>query len=385
MMTAKLVRSSESGACPEDAHVKENALIGTIVSSLYSLKDTDNQQGGFFVFGDLSVKIEGWFKLEFSLYEIRERECYTLSSVVSKQFQVFQQKYFPGMAESTFLTRSFSDQGVRLRLRKDSRSITTRKRNADVAKYTRESEMRATMAQTVASPALSRRSPHTHRPVMQHEIESTRAQDIMVSQPAYYSDATAQVMSNSLGHDPASVAVPYGFQMDDRPSKRQRYGSVHSVHSVHDRSVGYDSNQFATYATSGPGPRTLPDLGNTMMSPMSNGAYTPTQHTMQALHPLNYPVPPRLDTQLTTHSAGPNSASSNFSPGTRRSPQGAYQFSAGPSQPLYPVTSATPMSFHTGATLPGMGHANGLGMMGSHVSLGPIDGKMVAPVSEAGL
>ena len=46
------------------------ALAGTLVSSLHRLKDIDNSDGGFFVFGDLSVKIEGEFRLKFSLFEM---------------------------------------------------------------------------------------------------------------------------------------------------------------------------------------------------------------------------------------------------------------------------------------------------------------------------
>ncbi|KAI9789247.1 MAG: Spore development regulator ryp2 [Peltula sp. TS41687] len=50
--------------------VPQNALAGTLVSSLHRLKDVDNSDGGFFVFGDLSVKIEGEFRLLFSLFEM---------------------------------------------------------------------------------------------------------------------------------------------------------------------------------------------------------------------------------------------------------------------------------------------------------------------------
>jgi hypothetical protein len=67
------------------------ALAGTLVSSLHRLKDIDNSgsyglysipqlleempdpynlEGGFFVFGDLSVKREGEYRLWFSLYEM---------------------------------------------------------------------------------------------------------------------------------------------------------------------------------------------------------------------------------------------------------------------------------------------------------------------------
>ncbi|KEZ39521.1 hypothetical protein SAPIO_CDS9396 [Scedosporium apiospermum] len=111
-----------------------NPLFGTQVSSLHKLKDTNNQDGGFFVFGDLSVKVEGKFRLKFTLYEVSNGEVVQLGDITSRVFEVYSPKHFPGMEESTFLTRSFSDQGVRLRLRKDSRSMTTRKRNSQAAK-----------------------------------------------------------------------------------------------------------------------------------------------------------------------------------------------------------------------------------------------------------
>jgi hypothetical protein len=57
----------------------------------------------------------------FTLYEVRDKEVEYIKSITSDAFQVHPAKNWPGMAESTFLTRSFSDQGVRLRLRKEPR------------------------------------------------------------------------------------------------------------------------------------------------------------------------------------------------------------------------------------------------------------------------
>lgn len=65
----------------------QSVLSGTLVSSLHRLKDVDNaggypsalspcaylirtSDGGFFVFGDLSVKVEGEYRLRFSLFEM---------------------------------------------------------------------------------------------------------------------------------------------------------------------------------------------------------------------------------------------------------------------------------------------------------------------------
>ncbi|CEP16317.1 hypothetical protein [Parasitella parasitica] len=60
---------------------KTRSTTGSVVSSLYHLKDIDNTDAGFFVFPDL----------------------------------------FPGMEESTFLSRSFADQGLKIRIRKELR------------------------------------------------------------------------------------------------------------------------------------------------------------------------------------------------------------------------------------------------------------------------
>jgi hypothetical protein len=103
-------------------------LAGSLVSSLHRLKDTDNKDGGFFVFGDISVKVQGTFRLHFSLFELRkdQDEVMYLGSITSDPFKVLLPKDFKGMEESTYLSRAFSDQGVRLRLRKEPRAMIKR-------------------------------------------------------------------------------------------------------------------------------------------------------------------------------------------------------------------------------------------------------------------
>lgn len=90
------------------------------------------------------MKIEGEYRLRFSLFEmVRERqEVMYIKSVMSEPFTgepqsmvrpslmyakkrpaVYPSRSFPGMNESTFLSRSFGDQGVRLRIRKEPRTL----------------------------------------------------------------------------------------------------------------------------------------------------------------------------------------------------------------------------------------------------------------------
>ncbi|KAF9583931.1 hypothetical protein BGW38_008077 [Lunasporangiospora selenospora] len=116
-MCCNLVHADNpSGEIVAPAH---RVLAGTVVSSLNRLKDIDNSDGGYFVFGDVSVRIEGVFCLRFTLFELIEGQVVHIMTSTSSPLTIFTPKAFPGMLESTFLSRSFSDQGVRIRIRKD--------------------------------------------------------------------------------------------------------------------------------------------------------------------------------------------------------------------------------------------------------------------------
>ena len=100
----------------------------------------------YFIFSDLSVRHEGWFRLRFSLLEQvklpedadPERPLAVVQDpasaaariqkgmtnrmeVVSYPFQVYSAKKFPGLSESTQLSRCVAEQGCRVRIRRDVR------------------------------------------------------------------------------------------------------------------------------------------------------------------------------------------------------------------------------------------------------------------------
>ncbi|KAF1363242.1 hypothetical protein EJ07DRAFT_27848, partial [Lizonia empirigonia] len=107
------------------------SLTGTLSSSLHRLKDSGNSDVGFFVFGDISVKMLGTYRLHFRLYEFNmdRHEAQYLASISSDKFSVLAPKDFKGMEESSHLSRSIADQGVRLRLRKEARAAAGNKRS----------------------------------------------------------------------------------------------------------------------------------------------------------------------------------------------------------------------------------------------------------------
>ncbi|KAJ1980749.1 hypothetical protein H4R33_005396 [Dimargaris cristalligena] len=96
-------------------------IRGSVVSSIYHAKDTDNVEGAFFVFPDISVRVEGTYRLKFSLFEIVGSVVYFCKSVLSSPFTVYSAKKFPGMDPSTSLSQTFAKQGLKVRMRSENR------------------------------------------------------------------------------------------------------------------------------------------------------------------------------------------------------------------------------------------------------------------------
>jgi hypothetical protein len=108
-------------------------LIGNYTSSCQRLRDEHGEEGAFFVFPDLSVRVVGQFRIRFTLFECLPNfdgvQC--LSSTLSEEFKVSLPKNFGGLQESSFLSRTFADQGVKLRLRKENNKRTATEANEE--------------------------------------------------------------------------------------------------------------------------------------------------------------------------------------------------------------------------------------------------------------
>lgn len=108
-------------------------LIGSLSASAFRLTDPDNKIGVWFILQDLSVRTEGTFRLKMSFVNvgnpspdngngtpvINHGSAPILASVFSEPFQVFSAKKFPGVIESTQLSKCFALQGIKIPIRKD--------------------------------------------------------------------------------------------------------------------------------------------------------------------------------------------------------------------------------------------------------------------------
>ncbi|KAI8831514.1 velvet factor [Chytriomyces cf. hyalinus JEL632] len=94
-------------------------LWGGLAATCTRLKDLDGVVGNFFVFHDLSVRSSGVYRLKFELFvmNITGAKMTPIASTSSDIFTVYTPKSFPGILETTALSRWFAKQGVSVRLR----------------------------------------------------------------------------------------------------------------------------------------------------------------------------------------------------------------------------------------------------------------------------
>lgn len=116
-------------------------LIGNNVTNAFKLYDDQNRLGIWFVLQDLSIRIEGQFKLKFSLFKLSPTTIFEsidsnvndvdlnapgkaipiLDFKYSDVFQVYSAKKFPGVMDSTPLSKAFAGQGVKIPIRRDKK------------------------------------------------------------------------------------------------------------------------------------------------------------------------------------------------------------------------------------------------------------------------
>lgn len=132
----------QARAMAQPRHTQEQkthpVLTGTPVAGMVYLERPS--PAGYFIFPDLSVRHEGVYRLSFSLYEelksvndedksedtakanaAGDAHVTHRLEVKSVPFDVFSAKKFPGLTESTVLSRTVAEQGCRVRIRRDVR------------------------------------------------------------------------------------------------------------------------------------------------------------------------------------------------------------------------------------------------------------------------
>lgn len=94
-------------------------LMGSLVSSPSILYNLQDERGIYFAFPDLSVRMTGIYRLKFSLLHLAMNKVIT--EVFTNPFIVYSAKSYPGMKESSSLSKHLARQGLKLTVRSQSR------------------------------------------------------------------------------------------------------------------------------------------------------------------------------------------------------------------------------------------------------------------------
>ncbi|KAI4283431.1 MAG: hypothetical protein L6R38_002153 [Xanthoria sp. 2 TBL-2021] len=120
-----------TAATPTPPGMFTRNLIGSLGVSAFKLTDPDNAMGIWFILQDLSVRTEGNFRLKMNFvnvgsppsssnsHGVNSGSAPVLASCFSHVFQVYSAKKFPGVIESTHLSKCFATQGIKIPIRKD--------------------------------------------------------------------------------------------------------------------------------------------------------------------------------------------------------------------------------------------------------------------------
>ncbi|KAG0305244.1 hypothetical protein BGZ98_004415, partial [Dissophora globulifera] len=105
-------------------------LTGSTVASGNLLTNLENETGVYFVFQDISVRSEGTYTLMFSFTlppSPGGPSTSVMATVFSEPFTIYSAKRFPGMTESTALSKCFAKQGIKIPIRKEPRVSRTKR------------------------------------------------------------------------------------------------------------------------------------------------------------------------------------------------------------------------------------------------------------------
>ncbi|KAL0940700.1 sexual development activator [Colletotrichum truncatum] len=275
-------------------------------------------EAGYFLFPDLSVRHEGRYVLAFHLYEeiknVEDRDhdsdpaddenpCFHYRMAVkSIPFSVFSAKKFPGLTESTHLSKTISEQGCRVRIRRDVRmrrregkpSGNEFENTPESSEYNRNSrrtqtpELRSNAEQYRARSA-SNSSEHRAAYPPAPERRPSAVESFQPPPPPPPPHAAGAAPSNAylrFGADTSSAPYPPHQQHPPPMAQPPPISPTASYYSSQPSpyqqapSHGYSSRPSSQYAPSNPPPTPLDAYdrrGSSMAVPPSPSVYAPRE------------------------------------------------------------------------------------------------------------
>lgn len=270
-------------------------LTGSPVAGMAYL-DRPNP-AGYFIFPDLSVRHEGMYRLSFSLFEelkeakdadveppsgspkTRDRllssnpmatraHVHFRLEVKSTPFAVFSAKKFPGLSESTPLSRTVAEQGCRVRIRRDVRMRRRDKHNDGYQEFDEDNSY--PQSEHYATP---QQGPDRPRSISNGSIDPQTP----------YSAGGRRSSMHDLGYfPPVNYAQSHHQPPPPPPAPVQSAVSYGS----HPSFGGSTTPQYAT--PNFPLSQAIHQPGPSQLQSNHSVPYTPTYHARQVSAPQNY-------------------------------------------------------------------------------------------------
>lgn len=117
---------------------QQKRLVGGLVASPFVGIDEYGVKGCFFPFPDISCRTIGRYRLKFTLVIVDPRKSGVghklpfRASVMSTPFEVYTAKTFPGMEESTALTRRLKAQGCQIAVKKGHQPLERKRTGSNI-------------------------------------------------------------------------------------------------------------------------------------------------------------------------------------------------------------------------------------------------------------
>lgn len=327
--TLEPARKIAHGRVPQ-AQAMAPVLTGAPVGGMVYL-DRPNP-AGYFIFPDLSVRHEGQYRLSFSLYEdVKEAKdadqtpprsatrtagspmaprahVHFRLEVKSVPFFVFSAKKFPGLSESTPLSRQVAEQGCRVRIRRDIR-VRRRENKATEGYNNAVEEGHYGTSERYATPQHTPDRPRS----ISHGSMDARPPFNLQRQPSF----------ETPGYHPSSAYAPTPPLAPINPP----------TSSYQPTPLNFSGSSTPTYHTPTypktlmntplPPPPPPPSTSQQYPPPSNNSQYPPTFHSRQMSAPYNYSYQPSQQPQPSSSLSQTHKEEYQHPPEPRRSSIGA--------------------------------------------------------------
>ncbi|WPH04327.1 Hypothetical protein R9X50_00721600 [Acrodontium crateriforme] len=316
---------------------------------------------GYFVFPDLSVRHEGLYRLSFALYEELKNpndadKPHDLSrgpvpidghvthrlEVKTTPFHVFSAKKFPGLTESTALSRTVAEQGCRVRIRRDVR---LRRRGEEKPGY-EDSSATQVRARESMSPDPSRYPHHSSDHSYSSSISNARSGSIAKPAPMDIQPRRPSHQEMNQRYQPYTPASSHHSSFSQSSHNGQSYGPPDSSFApappqlpqpvMQPASTSYSSQRYQQSSIPSASPSN-PQGSYYSYGPASQSPIAPSQpsyDTDSRRGSLSAPAPAPPSSMAPSYSFSHQQAHASTSPST-------YHLPPSPRAPLYPASSTS--------------------------------------------